>query len=121
MTSTARVLIVDRSHESRDVLRSLLTRQGAEVIEARETSRGAQLAASSQLDLIVVDSESSARDCEDSAAQLTATAARNDVPIVVLGTFRHRASPWPTEEFVSKPYQYSSLIRRIEELLESRM
>ena len=35
VTSTARVLIVDRSHESRDVLRSLLTRQGAEVLEAR--------------------------------------------------------------------------------------
>lgn len=121
MSPTTRVLIVDRSRESREILSSLLARQGAEVLEARETSRGAQLAAAGRLDLIVIDAESSDRDCEDSASQLTATAARNDVPIVVLGAFRRRESRWPTNEFVAKPYQYSSLIRRIGELLESRM
>lgn len=120
VSPTARVLIVDRSRESRDVLSSLLTRHGAEVLEARETSRGAQLAALAQPDLIVVDVEARSGVCEDSAARLVAAAARNDAPIVVLGTYKRSASPLPTSEFVTKPYQYSALIRRIEELLGSR-
>jgi len=120
VSPTARVLIVDRSRESRDVLSSLLARNGAKVLEARETSRGAQLAASEQPDLIVVDVEEQIGVCEDSAARLIAAAARNDAPIVVLGAFKRSASPLPTAEFVAKPYQYSALIRRIEELLGSR-
>lgn len=120
MTSTARVLIVDRSRESRDVLSSLLARQGAEVLECRETSRAAQLADAEWPDLIVVDVEENSGVCEDSAARLIAAAARNDAPIVVLGAYKRSASPLPTSEFVAKPYQYSALIRRIEELLGSR-
>ena len=121
MSPTARVLIVDRSQESRGVLSSLLTRRGAEALEARETSRGAQLADAAHLDLIVVDVEERQGVCEDSAARLVAAAARNDAPIVVLGSIKRSASPWPTSEFVAKPYQYSELIRRIEELLGSRL
>ena len=120
MSPTARVLIVDRSRESRDVLSSLLARNGTEVLEARETSRAAQLAAAVQPDLIVVDAEGNNGICEDSAARLVAAAARNDAPIVVLGAFKRSASRFPTAEFVAKPYQYPALIRRIEELLGSR-
>ena len=120
MSPTARVLIVDRSRESRDVLSSLLARNGAEVLEARETSRGVQLAYAERPDLIVVDVEENGGVCEDSAARLIAAAARNDAPIVVLGATKRSASPLPTSEFVAKPYQYSALIRRIEELLGSR-
>lgn len=120
MSPTARVLIVDRSSESREVLGSLLSRRGATVLEAREPARGAQLADAEQLDLIVVDVEENRSLCEDSAQRLAAAAARNDAPIVVLGSYRRSASPWPTSEFVAKPYQYSALIRRIEELLGSR-
>ncbi len=120
MTSTARVLIIDRSRESRDVLSSLLARQGAEVLECRETSRAAQLADAESPDLILVDVEDRQTICEDSAARLMASAARNHAPIVVLGATKRSASPLPTSEFVAKPYQYATLIRRIEELLGSR-
>jgi DNA-binding response OmpR family regulator len=118
LSPTARVLIVDRSSESRDVLRSLLARGGAEVLEACRADRGAQMAVAERPDLIVLDDEG----LEDlagaeSRARLAAAAARNDVPIVVLGTFRHSASPLPNSEFVAKPYHYGALIRKIEELL----
>ena len=121
MSPTARVLIVDRSPESRDVLGSLLARRGADVLEAREASRGAELADAEHPDLIVVDVEERQSVCEDSAARLVAAAARNDAPIVVLGSIERSASPWATSEFVAKPYQYPELIRRIEELLGSRL
>jgi DNA-binding response OmpR family regulator len=122
LSPTARVLIVDRSRESRDVLSSLLARRGAEVLEARETSHGAELAAVERPDVIVIDADAEPYDADSrSAARLAATAARNDVPIVVLGTFRRCASPLPTDEFVAKPYHYGTLIRRIEELLGNRL
>jgi CheY-like chemotaxis protein len=122
LSPTARVLIVDRSRESRDLLCSLLSRSGAEVIEARGTDRGAEMAAEERPDLIVVDAEAAQTDDGDaSAARLAAAAARNACPIVVLGTFRRCASPLPTEQFVAKPYHYGALIRRIEELLGHRL
>jgi DNA-binding response OmpR family regulator len=121
LSPAARVLIVDRSRESRDLLRSLLARTGAEVLEAREVDLGAQLAAAERPDLIVVDAEATRDGAEDeAAARLAAAAARNDVPIVVLGTYRRCASPLPTDWFVAKPYHYAALIRRIEELLGNR-
>ncbi len=121
MSPAARVLIVDRSRESRDVLTSLLTRRGAQVMEAHGTDHGAQIAVAERPDLIVVDMERDRDDGGDaSAALLAAAAARNACPIVVLGTFRRSASPLPTEQFVAKPYHYGALIRRIEELLGNR-
>ncbi|HEX6961172.1 MAG TPA: hypothetical protein VF175_04850 [Lacipirellula sp.] len=121
MSPAARVLIVDRSRESRDVLGSLLARRGAEVLEARGAERGAQIAADQYPDLIVVDAEASAAEGDgDAAARLAAAAARNACPIVVLGTFRRSATPFGTEQFVAKPYHYGALIRRIEELLGGR-
>lgn len=121
MSPKARVLIIDRSRESRDVLSSLLSRQGAEVLESPATRHGAELAKCQRPDLIVVDVESEPFEGDrDSAARLAASAARNDIPIVVLGTIRRSASPFPTNEFVAKPYHYGALIRRIEELLGNR-
>ena len=120
MPPTARVLIVDHSCESRDLLRSLLVRGGAEVLEARETAHGLQLTAAERPDLIVIDAEGTNDAEDDSTARLAAAAARNDVPIVVLGTFRRRASAFPTAQFVAKPYHYAALIRRIEGLLGNR-
>jgi DNA-binding response OmpR family regulator len=116
------VLIVDRSRESRDVLRSVLAHRGAEVLEAGGYTHGAELAADERPDLIVVDAETKPYEVDGvSAARLAAAAARNACPIVVLGTFRRGASPLPTGEFVAKPYHYGALIRRIEELLGHRL
>jgi DNA-binding response OmpR family regulator len=88
------------------------------VLEAPATDRGAALANDHLPDLIVVDLETQPYEADsDGAAELARTAARNDIPIVVLGTMRRSASPLPTDEFVAKPYHYGALIRRIDELL----
>jgi CheY-like chemotaxis protein len=114
------VLIVDRSAESRDVLASLLARRGAEVLEARETAAAAAMAAARAPHVIVVDGDAPAPEQQGGDLELAAVAARNDVPIVVVGTIRRRASPLPVEQFVAKPYHYAALIRKIEELLGTR-
>jgi DNA-binding response OmpR family regulator len=114
------VLVVDRSKESRDLLRSLLARSGAEVLEAAETAAAAVMAGASPPDLIVVDADAPRDDAPGGDLRLAEAAARNGVPIVVVGTVRRNASPLPVDQFVAKPYQYRALIRRIEELLEPR-
>ena len=120
MSPPARVLIVDRSQESRELLRSLLVRQGAEVVEAREAGAAADMAAARRPDLIVVDNDAPRTACHSGATRLAAAAARNAVPIVVVGTAKRGVSPLPTEQFVAKPYHYGALIRRIESLLGNR-
>lgn len=120
MSPPARVLIVDRSKESRDVLRSLLARRGAEVFEARETAAAAAMAIVAAPHLIVVDGDAPSGDRLAGDTRLADVAARNAVPIVVVGTVRRYASPLPVEQFVAKPYHYAALIRRIEELLKPR-
>lgn len=103
------------------MLRSVLARRGAEVVEALSADAAAQAAEENPPHLIVVDADASGIAADaDSAMQLADAAARNDVPIVVLGTFRRSASPLPTEEFIAKPYHYGALVRRIEELLGNR-
>lgn len=120
MVSPARVLIVDRSAESRDVLASLLARRGAEVLEARGTAAAAAMAAENSPHLIVVDGDATTAGPPGGDGDLAAVAARNAVPIVVVGAIRRSASPLPVEQFVAKPYHYAALIRKIEELLGTR-
>ncbi len=58
MNHLPRVLIVDESAESREVLRTLLERHGATTIEADRPEQAVQLADSFRPDLIVLDAES---------------------------------------------------------------
>ncbi len=126
LSPKSRILIVDASTESREILRTLLQRKGAETLEASGARRASQIVRERQPDLILYDAESekllSAKAREDAGAldDLGRTTTRSDIPIVVLGTTKRRASPFPTGQFVSKPYHYAPLIRRIEELLAGR-
>lgn len=117
MSSTPRVLIIDESAESREVLAALLARRGATIIEAQRPDQAAQLADLQPVDLIVLDADSDRSPSGTASAELQAAAGRKGTPIIILGTVRtppNRPSPG---QFVSKPYHYGPLIRRIDELL----
>ena len=120
MFSPARILIVDSSAESRDVLRTVLERMGAETIEARQVSRAIGLAHQSRPDVIVLDAEGDNAPSSEAVGELCRTASHSSTPIVVLGTQKRCERPLATGHFISKPYQYATLIRRIEELLGNR-
>lgn len=120
MFSPARILVVDSSAENRDVLRILLERMGAETIEARQIRHASGLAQQSQPDVIVLDAEGENAPSTEAVEELCRTASHSSTPIVVLGTQKHCKSPLTAGHFISKPYQYATLIRRIEELLGNR-
>ena len=119
MKLAPRVLIVDKSAYSREVLSMLLARHGATTIEARRPGQAVQLANLHQVDLIVFDADSDPTDQGTGADDLTAAADRNGTPIVVLGTVsRAKYSP-PSGQFLAKPYHYRQLIHKIQGLLDA--
>ena len=111
------VLIVDASHESREVLRLLLEHRGAKTIEADRPEEAVRLAGRCRPDLIILDAESDESPTGEPTNDLRQVASRNDTPIVILGKVRQPGGPFPPGEFVAKPYHYGPLIRKIYGLL----
>ena len=109
------VLIVDQSEDSREVLRTILQTRGVRILEAQEGPAGLAIARDHHPDVIVLDVDDAAAEvdlCEEFAEQ----ADHDRTSLVMIGTLRR----WPgraPSEFISKPYQYGPLIRKIEELL----
>lgn len=112
-----RVLVVDESADCREVLRTLLERHGAATIEARRPDQAIRLADQVRPNLIVFDAESDHSDRGTAGQRLAAAASRTDTPIVILGTVPRTREKLSFGEFVDKPYQYGSLIRKIRALL----
>lgn len=117
LPAKARVLIVDSSQESRDILRTLLNRQGAETLEASQVVSAGAIAHREQPDLIVCDADCDRSPSNEDTQKLASQASRNDIPIVVLGTLKRDFKAQPGRDLVSKPYHYASLLRRIDGLL----
>jgi DNA-binding response OmpR family regulator len=114
-----RVLIVDESADSREVLSTLLARHGATTIEALRPQQAIELAEREHVDLIVFDAESDRTDSGSGARDLKAAASRNGTPIVILGTVRSAKKRPTPGQFVSKPYHYGQLINKIENMLDA--
>jgi len=110
------VLIVDRSAESREVLRTILESRGAATLEADRPEQAIPLADRFQPDLIVLDADS---DQSTGAAteNLREVAGRTATPIVILGTLPRPHGEVPPGQIVAKPYHYGQLLRKIDDLL----
>ena len=117
MNFTPRVLIVDESDESQEVLRELLLRRGAEAVGARRAEQAAELARQHRPDLIVFDAESDHSDSLDATRQLVDAARSAATPVIILGNVRRHRKMARSGQFVAKPYHYGYLLRRIEDLL----
>ena len=111
------MLIVDESAESREILSTLLHRQGAVPMEAARVDQAARFADEHQPDVIVLDAESDHTVSRTPTMQLAAAAGSHNTPLIVLGTTPRGTLPLSPGQFVRKPYHYGPLIRRIEELL----
>jgi PleD family two-component response regulator len=112
-----RVLIVDRSEESRDVFRTVLERRGVEIYEAREARQGLEILRRLRPDVVVLDLEADAADDAAIQAAYGNELASHNAEMVVLGNLR-RAGLFDDTHLVRKPYHYGPLIRKIEQLVE---
>ncbi len=113
------VLIVDPSDETREVLQTALERRGWRILAAGETREGLSLAEAEQPDLIVVDLEADESAPEVLSSRFAGQSSAAQTRLLMLGSLRRGRQRPPGGEFVSKPYHYGPLIRRIEELLDT--
>ncbi|NUQ66285.1 MAG: response regulator [Pirellulales bacterium] len=118
MDAERSVLVIDRSEDTREVLKTALERSGLRVYAASRGRRGAEMAHTHHPDLIVLDLE-----VDDSPPEvleaLADQATQGETALVMIGSLGCRTPFLPPGEFVSKPYHYGPLIRRIEELLSA--
>ncbi len=112
-----RVLIVDQSEDTREVLRAALERRGVETLEASGARQGIELARQHHPQVIVLDLEADAAADEQVQAQYDAESRDHDARLVVLGRTCRYKRTLPSDRIVSKPYHYAPLIRTIERLL----
>ena len=115
--TTRRVLIVDESRETRDVLRTVLELRGLLILEARGARQGLELARHHHPDVIVLDLD--AEFAEDAAVQAGFDDESRDhhSSLLVLGKARQYATSIPDDCVLAKPYHYGPLIRKIEQLV----
>lgn len=119
-TASDRVLIVDPSAESREVLRELLARSGTAAVEASRIGEAVALAQRLRPQLIVLDADSDPTADRVGLRTLTAAARRTNTPIVLLGKISGAELAIEAAELLAKPYHYGQLLRRIEGVLERR-
>ena len=113
----ARVLIVDRSADSRNVLRTILERSGLEILEAPGARQGLELLRHHDPAVVVLDLE--AYDADNAAVRTAyeSESLHRHTELVILGNFRpsnHVDDP----HRVPKPYHFGPLVRKIEQLVE---
>jgi DNA-binding response OmpR family regulator len=113
-----RVLIVDDSSDSLDVLQTALQRRGVHTMTTRRAAEGIALARDFHPDLILLDLESVPSDEEDLRQNYDDAARRENVPLVLVARSRRDPAAEGGQHVVSKPYHYAPLIRKIQELLE---
>jgi CheY-like chemotaxis protein len=117
------VLIVDSLEETREVLRTALEERGLRIYAASRAEKGLALARKHHPDVIVLDLDFEQASGDDSAGEeissgFSAESEARATPLVLLGNARRGQSSPSGGEFVSKPYHYAPLIRKIEELLD---
>ena len=117
MSDQRRVLIVDSCKETREVLKTVLEQHGVATTSYDRFSADLTLAGRNQPDLIVLDIESLDADSRHLLTPLAESSETEHPRLLILGTFRRQGEAFPNGEFVSKPYQYGALIRKIEELI----
>jgi CheY-like chemotaxis protein len=111
------VLIVDGQEETREVLATVLKRRGVETFAAAGAPQGLRLAREHHPDLIVLDLELVEGAGDGLSAEFADQSRADRAPLVLLGMARRSEPPLSEGEFVSKPYHYAPLIRKIEGLL----
>ncbi len=120
MSNQSTVLIIDSSDETREVLKTALEYRGYSTRAASRAALGLEVARQVSPAIIVLSLE--APDSSDAAVSsgFRDHASTQKASLVVIGSAKRDAKVFPQAEFVSAPYHFGPLIRRIEELSRAR-
>lgn len=113
------VLIVDRSEDSREVLRTVLEKRGLRTWEAAEARRGAELAREHHPRVIVLDLDSDDAERQEIRDLYQTESNEHDARLVVIGRSVCYEQILPKDRILAKPYHYAPLVHKIETLVSS--
>ncbi len=109
------VLVVDRSAENREVLRTVLLQRGLQCYEADEAQSGLAIAQQHHPAVIVLDLDADDALSGSVESQFRQELDRESSSLIILGKLR-RDSLLPARRVLSKPYHFAPLVHTIEEL-----
>jgi chemosensory pili system protein ChpA (sensor histidine kinase/response regulator) len=115
------VLIVDDSLTVRKITSRLLTREGFEILTAKDGLDALQVVSERIPDAILLDIEMPRMDGFEFAKTIKADAKYADIPIIMITSrtaekHRNRAQQLGVEVYLGKPYQEEELLRHLREL-----
>jgi ActR/RegA family two-component response regulator len=113
------VLVIDRSEETREVLQTALNLRGVRTFTAKHTAEGIELNYQYKPKVIIYDLDTENDYPEGVIPSFGAGCNDKNVHLILLGTFPGCRPLIPGSEFMSKPYHYGPLIRRIEQLVRA--
>ena len=116
--TAASVLIVDRSEETREVLRTVLQRRGVDILEAKQADQGLEILRERHPNVVVLDLEQEGSETDELHAAYASESLRSEASLVILGRVQGLVPASPGSRTIDKPYHYGPLIRTIEQLLE---
>ena len=118
-SKTASILIVDPSPDNREVLQVALQRRGFDTWAVSPTEDALSAAEQVSPDVMVVDVEDLAAEGGHGRDAFVLSARIHSGSLVLVGNEhpRVRRADEPTDVRVSKPYQFASLVNKIEEVL----
>jgi len=116
------VMVVDDSLTVRKITSRLLTREGFEIITAKDGLDGLQVIGERVPDVILLDIEMPRMDGFEFAKTVRADAKFAHIPIIMITSrtaekHRARAKQLGIEAYLGKPYQEEELLRHLRELL----
>ena len=118
-----KILLVEDSEMSRDMLARRLARRGYEVVIAVDGGQGVTLAQTEAPDLILMDMNLPVLDGSEATRQLRAAPATRSIPIIALTAHamsgdRGKALEAGCDDYDTKPIELERLLGKIEVLLK---
>jgi len=119
----AKILLVEDSEMSRDMLARRLARRGYEVVIAVDGEQGVTLAQTEAPDLILMDMNLPVLDGSEATRQLRAAPATRSIPVIALTAHamsgdRENALEAGCDDYDTKPIELERLLGKIEALLK---
>lgn len=118
-----RILVVEHNELGRDVLVRRLIATGFEVLVASNGDEGLRLAETARPDLILMDLHMPLLDGWECCRRLKASPATRDIALIAVtararAKDRNRAMETGFNEFATKPVDFTTLLAKVEQLLQ---
>lgn len=121
----ARVLVVDDSEISRELVREALDEERYEVLEASNGHEALCLLERGTVDLILLDIQMPLLDGYETIGSIRRNPSSRSIPVVALTAYammedREKALAAGFDDYIAKPLKISSLCQHVDQLLNQR-